>query len=139
MALCLDTSAALRWLVPQPSSAAAGAVIEQAFRRGEPVVAPPLLYAEATSVLRRFVFDAVLLPGEARATLQDLLSLPIRIVSGQPIYLRAFDLASQFQQARAYDTQYIAVAEDQGATLLTADGVMFKRSLSIGVMAQLLT
>jgi predicted nucleic acid-binding protein len=138
LAICLDTSAALRWLVPHPSSAAAAAVLGPAFARGELVIAPPLLYAEATSVLRQLVFKNELLQDEARDALHDLLALPIRIMTGNLIYVRALDLAGRFQQRRAYDTQFIAVAEDQGATLVTADGPMFTHSQTLGVPARLL-
>jgi predicted nucleic acid-binding protein len=138
VAVCIDTSAALRWLVPQPTSAAAAVVIGQAFEHREPVIAPPLLFAEATSVLHKFVFDGALIEHEARTALQDLLALPIKIVTGDFIYLRAYDLASRFSQARAYDTQFIAVAEHGGARLITADRTMYKRSKSVGLLAELL-
>jgi predicted nucleic acid-binding protein len=102
------------------------------------VIAPPLLYAEATSVLRRSVFQSNLLEVEAETALHDLLSLPIRIVGENAVYMRAFSLSSHFGQARAYDTQFLALAETEGATLFTADSVMHKHSLSIGVPARLL-
>jgi hypothetical protein len=40
-------------------------------------------------------------------------------------------------EARAYYAQCLAVAEDE-ATLLTADGPLFKDSRSVGIPAQLL-
>ena len=57
----------------------------------------------------------------AEQLLQLALQLPIQIIDDSTIYPRALNLANMYGQPRAYDTQYLAVAELVNGILWTAD------------------
>ncbi len=89
--------------------------------RNELLCAPPLLRAELTAVLRKLVYTQRLEQSSADQLLQLSLQLPIQIIDDTAIYPRSLTLAHQFGQPRAYDTQYLAVAELFNGVLWTAD------------------
>ncbi len=134
---CIDASAVLAWLVPAQRTP----VVEETWadlRRGEDFIsAPPLLYAECTSVLREQV-SRTLTHEEALAVVEDLFDLPIAAPSERRLYTRALELAERFQRRKAYDMQYLAVAEIYGGELLTLDGGLFEAASQLGLPVTLL-
>jgi len=54
------------------------------------------------------------------------------------VYLRALEFARLLGQAKAFDVQYVAVADVQRATLVTADSGMHHAALRLGISAKLL-
>lgn len=138
MAYCLDASVVLNWLLPQRSTQAVHEFIVDCLRKRERLLAPPLLFSESTSVLRRYVYNGALLNDEAAAALRDLLALPLSTVHQPQVYLSALRLAQILGHAKAYDVQYVAVADNQQATLATCDSGMYHSALRLGVSAQLL-
>ena len=138
MAYCLDASVVLNWLLPQRSTQAVHEFIVDCLRKRERLLAPPLLFSESTSVLRRYVYNGALLNDEAAAALRDLLALPLSTVHQPQVYLSALRLAQILGHAKAYDVQYVAVADNQQATLATCDRGMYQSALSLGISAQLL-
>lgn len=134
---CIDASAVLAWLVPAQRTP----VIEETWtrlRRGEDLIsAPPLLYAECTSVLREQV-SGTLTHEEALAMVEDLFDLPIAAHTERHLYIRALELAERFQRRKAYDMQYLAAAELYGGELLTLDGGLFETASRLGLPVTLL-
>jgi len=134
---CIDASAVLAWLIPAQRTR----VIEETWTRlirGEDLIsAPPLLYAECTSVLREQVGET-LTHEDALATVEDLFSLPVDAPTERRLYTRALELAERFQRRKAYDMQYLAVAELHGAELLTLDRGLFDAASQLGVPVRLL-
>ena len=87
----------------------------------EQFIAPPLYHAEVTAVCRKLVIQQRYSPIDAREILMQMLTFPIEIMNHQSLYLRAYDLANAYALSRAYDTQYIALAELYACTCWTAD------------------
>jgi predicted nucleic acid-binding protein len=135
---CIDASAVLAWLIPQRSTSEVRRFWAEALEGDQRLVAPYLLFAETTSVLRRYVHQGVILPEEAAAALRGFLRVPISATHSGDIYLRALELAGALGQAKAYDVQYLAVAESQDATVVTLDQGMYKSSRRIGIPARLM-
>ena len=127
----------LNVLLPGPQSGDASSIWEETVEQGQELICPPLLFAEVTSMLRVFTFDGRIKHGEAGETLRLLMEIPIRIVNSERIYLRALDMASHLEVKRAYDVQYIAAAELEGAVLVTADMGQFSCAERLGVRARL--
>ncbi len=67
-----------------------------------------------------------------------MVELPVELVMDRSVYVRALDLATRFQQRRAYDTQYLAAAEIERCELLTLDRSMYQRAVELGIRAELL-
>ena len=138
MPVCVDASALLAWLLPYQRSAHVRRSWLHLIASGERLVAPPLLLAECTSVIREASFDGVLTSAQAAQALADLIELPVTLVMDHSLYIRAFDLAARFQLRRAYDTQYLAAAEIEKCGLLTVDRSLYQQALELGIGAELL-
>jgi predicted nucleic acid-binding protein len=114
--IVLDASAAIDWLL----QTAAGQRIEQRiFSRSESLHAPHVLDLEVTQTLRRLVRQGVITPGRADDALQDLLDLRVTRYPHLALLPRVWQLRHNLS---AYDSAYVALAENLGSPLLTRDG-----------------
>jgi predicted nucleic acid-binding protein len=137
--VCLDASALLAWLLPYQQSAHIRRSWLHLLASGEQLVAPPLLLAECTSVIREASFDGILTSAQAAQAVAALVELPVTLVMDRSLYTRALDLAARFQVRRAYDTQYLAAAEMESCELLTVDRSLYQQALELGIRAELLS
>ena len=80
--------------------------------------APHLLDVEVVQVLRRYVRDGSLTPGEAASTLDNLRALDIERHGHEALLDRVWALR---ENLTAYDAVYVALAEALDTTLLTCD------------------
>ena len=138
MALCVDASLAVAALLPQRHRPQARRLLLDSLDAAERLVAPPLLFAEVTSVLRRHVHVGTLEHARAVIALQGLLAMSITSIDRPEIYLRALELAQQLGHARAYDVQYLAVAEMESCPVVTLDRGLYQNALRLGIAAQLI-
>ena len=83
----------------------------------ESLVAPDLVYLEVISAVRR-LHAAGLAPKRCQQAIDDLLALPIVIVSHEQIVKRCWELRGAITP---YDAAYIAVAEAFAIPLVTGD------------------
>lgn len=134
---CVDASAVLALLIPAQRTRVIEETWTNLLRGDNSISAPPLLYAECTSVLREQVGET-LTHQEAVETVEDLLSLPIDAAMAHRLYIRALELAERFRRRKAYDMQYLAAAELQDAELVTLDRGLFDAASRLGVPARLL-
>ena len=138
MTFCVDTSAVIPLLLPLPSSEAVRPFWAGALEDAGPLLAPPLLFAETTSVLRRYVHLGGVLHEEAEAALGSFLRLPISVVHTPEVYLRALDLARRLGHAKAYDVQYLAVAQIQDCLVVTVDRGLHESARTLGIASRLI-
>jgi predicted nucleic acid-binding protein len=75
---------------------------------------------------------------DAEHAIDVLIALPMETVTALEQFNRANDLARRFQHRKAYDMQYLAVAEIARAELVTADRGLRHAADAIGVPARLL-
>lgn len=137
-AYCLDASVVVAWLL----QAQVTPRVEEfwtGLRDGvDELFGPQLLYPECTSVIREQVAKSEISHDNAVRLVNEMLALPIRVSFGTDQFPRALELAERFRQAKAYDMQYLAVAELRGAELLTLDRGLFDAASRLGVPARLL-
>ena len=138
MTYCVDASAAVRFLIPTPGTEAAQPFWWQALRDGERLVAPPLLLAETTSVIRRCAYNDFVVHEEAIAAVRLLLSLPIEIDRRIEQYEDALDFANRLGQSKAYDVQYLAVARLNDCPIVTADRTLAAVAGTLNIRSQLI-
>lgn len=114
MSLVPDASVVVAALVDRtPTGAWAERIIG-----GGSLIAPELLLAEATNLLRRLeAFGGLTAPAAEQAR-QDLLRLPIDLVSFVPCADRVWELRPNLT---TYDAWYVSVAESADAPLATLD------------------
>ena len=137
-AYCVDASAVVAWLL----HAQVTGPIEDfwtGLRDGvDEVLGPQLLYPECTSVIREQVGKGEISHEYAMRLADQLFALPIRISRTTVQFTRALELADRFQRKKAYDMQYLAVAQLHDAELLTLDRGLFDAASRLGVPARLL-
>jgi predicted nucleic acid-binding protein len=136
--VCVDASAVLAWLLPYERSAHVHRSWLQLLSSDEQLLAPPLLLAECTAVIREASFDGVLTSAQASRAVASLVEFPITLIMDRSLYTRALDLAAHFQLRRAYDTQYLAAAEIEKSGLLTVDRALYQQAVELGIKAELL-
>jgi len=98
------------------------------------LVAPVLWEYEIATGLRRAVSDHLLTPEEAETTLEMLLEMDVETIRPTPaLHRRAFQWAARLEQNKAYDAQYLALAEELGAVFWSADKRLVNRVRQLGV------
>ncbi len=135
---CVDASFVVNLLLPLPNSPLIEATWVNIIGDGSSLLAPPLLFAETTSVIRRHAHLRQISDGEASAAIGRLFRLSITAVHHPAVYLRALEMATQLGHGKAYDVQYMAVAEIEGAELVTCDRGMHVNGNSLGIRSRLL-
>ena len=110
------------WVLPDPLQDRAHALARKWRQEGATLLAPPLFRAEVTSVIRQWVYRGALLQEDADAALRTALAWPITIWEpDSALQGRAFAIATDHNQPKAYDAQYLAVAALLGCQFWTGD------------------
>lgn len=122
----VDASIALKWVVTEPDSAEAQALLDEWARQGMTLLVPTLYTYEVTNILRQRVRRGLMTPDEARADQSKLLSQnvtrDVRDQAQQRVQSeRALVLANQHNLPATYDAHYLALAEREGCEYWTAD------------------
>ncbi len=123
--VCVDASMILAWLLPAEESLQIANLIEGWIRQKVELVAPPLLYAEVTSVLREAVFFKRISSEEGETAFAIFCALGVKVPHIPDLHRRAWDLAKTFNRPKAYDSHYVAVSDARGCPLWTVDKKMF--------------
>lgn len=113
--IVLDASAAIDWLLQTP----AGQRIEQRiYSQNESLHCPHMMDLEIAQVLRRLVRESIITAHRAQEAIQDVLDLKITRYPHFVFLPRIWHYRHNFS---AYDSAYLALTEELGATLLTRD------------------
>jgi predicted nucleic acid-binding protein len=113
--IVVDASVAVKWLIDEEHSALAGALSDRQMS------APSLLLIECANALLRRAragdIPAPAVPTKVRA----LWLVPVRLVPSERYLEGAIALATELRHS-IYDCLYLALALDERAPLVTADG-----------------
>jgi predicted nucleic acid-binding protein len=133
-ALVLDASVILKWVLDaetEPGHAAANSLLER-WQQGElSLLVPSLWLFEAGNIL------ILKRPGDADEALTALWDLGLEEVPFSRGLIQRTIALAQRHGVTFYDASYLAVAEQNGAVLVTADGKFFRR-LPAGLPVELL-
>jgi predicted nucleic acid-binding protein len=88
---------------------------------GHDLVAPALLWSEAVSVLREMGYRGEIPPEQASRAIDLVDALPVAVAAPRAAGSRAYEVAVALGWAKTYDAEYVAVAADLDATLVTLD------------------
>ena len=113
--MIIDASVAFKWIVSEENSDAAIAWIG----RGD-LIAPVLIHAEVANALWKRVRRGELHEDDQIGGHLESLTQLVRTVDETPMLPRALDIAMQIAHP-VYDCVYLAMAEELGDELLTAD------------------
>jgi predicted nucleic acid-binding protein len=119
----VDTSIAVKWIVNEPDSTEALALLAQWFSSGTVILAPPLLLYEVTNVLHQRIRKGSITFDEAEQALANVLVGALELDFSQPgaLSVRALQLAHRYALPAAYDPHYLALAERENCEYWTAD------------------
>lgn len=120
--VAVDASAALAFaLKAEKHHAQAVALVSDLAARGVSLCAPSLFAYECDSVIRRLVFSGALTSEKADEAREIIAALGVDVVHDAAILERAYIIATDYGQPRAYDAAYAAFAEARGVDLWTDD------------------
>ena len=132
--IVVDANLVLSQALPLPYSDSAAAQLEIWKTELTHLIAPVLWEYEIASGLRRAVSEHLLTPDEAETALETLLDLDVETVRPTPaLHHRAFQWAARLEQNKAYDAQYLALAEELGAVFWSADKRLVNRARQLGI------
>ncbi|BAZ22509.1 hypothetical protein NIES4073_33930 [Kalymmatonema gypsitolerans NIES-4073] len=84
-------------------------------------VAPTLIYYEISNVFHRLLLAGQLLPEEADQSLEDAMSLNIRLYGDVELHTEALNLARSLRLPATYDAHYLALAQRLECEFWTSD------------------
>ena len=119
--VCVDASLALKLVLSEPDSDQAEAGWHTWVRSGLEIMAPFLFIYETTSVLRNRVYRKEITRSEGDQALSILAGLSITYLHPPAIQQSAWELARRFNRPTVYDSFYLALAQQEGCPLWTAD------------------
>lgn len=118
--LVIDASVALKWVVTEPGSDEASALLTEMADDAVSLVAPEHLVGEVGNGLRKRVAQGVLVAEDAIAALDAVAALNLEFIGGPERWLRSLPAALDWG-VTTYDALYVLLALDLGAELITAD------------------
>ena len=117
----VDTSALIRLYIPDGPLPDGFDDFLRGVERGlNTAIAPELLLAESANVLNKKRKTKELTAAEGDQLLTGIIELPIRLFPHRPLIPRAFELAIDHNLS-VYDTLYLALAQEHGAIVFSAD------------------
>lgn len=131
--MVVDAGVVLGLVLPLPFSAQAEDRIRTLKKSREELFAPALIEYEICSALRRAVVRGILDEQAAGEALDLIEAVRIRpITPAASLHLRALTWSAALGQSKAYDAQYVALAEQMGCGLLTADLRLARSARALG-------
>lgn len=116
-----DASLTLTWILNEPYTAEATALLKRWGDQGTTILVPHVLTSEVASALYKRVRRGDLPIEDARSLLAGVLLLDLAFVDDSTLSLRALELAHDFALKAPYDAHYLALAEMADCDFWTAD------------------
>jgi predicted nucleic acid-binding protein len=129
--IVIDAGIILALLLPLPFSDQAAAEVRSLSEARRELIAPALLEYEVCSAIRRAVDRKIIDGGQALDWIQALRIRPI--TPAWSLHTRALSWAARLGHTKAYDAQYLALAEEMKCPLLTADLRLVRAARALGV------
>ena len=117
----VDASVLLASVLKETYTPQAQIVLSQWNEMEQEICAPLLLQYEIVATMRRRVYVNDLTTEEARKRADLILALEITYFHDRSLLMRGFEIATELNRPRAYDSQYLALAERLDCEFWTAD------------------
>jgi predicted nucleic acid-binding protein len=134
MSVVVDANLVAATVLPVPYSDQATQRIRAWKQAGVELLAPLLLEYEVAAVLRRATVARWLTHDDAVEAMGQILALRIHCSPPTPLlHEKALHWAQRLGHAKTYDAHYIALAEQEGAEMWTADKRLVNGARQAGV------
>jgi predicted nucleic acid-binding protein len=132
-AIVIDASAAVGMVLPlSPIGESSLTQLSIWHRSRTKIYAPEIWLPEVVSVIRQGIFTKIISKGEGDVALEDVFQLGVEIRNSDiNICQKALSWAERFSQSKAYDGFYLALSEELGAELWTADQKLWNRARQV--------
>ncbi|MEO8970737.1 MAG: type II toxin-antitoxin system VapC family toxin [Ktedonobacteraceae bacterium] len=119
----VDTSIVIKWIIDEPDSDIAMALLVKWISEGTTIIAPLLLAYEVANVLYQRLHKGLITLDETEQLLTYVLlkAIDLDISQSHILSIRAIKLSHQFSLPAAYDAHYLALAERENCEYWTAD------------------
>ena len=128
----VDASLAVKWLVEEDDSDKAHAILQSWDAQNITRIAPHLLPFEVANVLHRRVVSGDLRVEDSTQMIAHLLGSRLELHHPPGLHARALELAAQLKQGAAYDSHYLALAEEFDCELWTGDRRFHRAAQTVG-------
>ncbi len=125
MKYVLDSSVALKWVLPEIHSDKAKKLREDYQKQIHELIAPDVFPVEVSHALVRAERKKIIAVGQGAALLVDVLNTAPALHAYLALLSRATSIASQMR-CGVYDCLYVALAEKESCELVTADDKLVK-------------
>jgi predicted nucleic acid-binding protein len=122
----LDSSLALKWVMPEPDSHKAIRMRDEYCNGIHELVSPDIFPTEIANALASAERQGRIQKGQAAIFLNDVLSAAPIIFQSPPLLIRAIEISIATKQA-VYDCLYLALAERENCEMITADDAFARR------------
>ncbi len=131
--IVLDAGIVLALVLPLSFSDEVASEFRSLRASGEELFAPSLLEYEVCSALRRAETQRVLEAQETAEAIDAMRSLGIQTITpAESLHRRALRWSERLFQTKAYDAQYLALAEEMNCELLTTDRRLARAASQLG-------
>jgi predicted nucleic acid-binding protein len=120
MRAVVDASVATSWVLPYTLSAQAKRIRDDYVQQIHELIAPACFFDEVASALTKAERQKIIAVGKAIELLSDILQTSPTLIPHRHLLPRATIISSQTRSG-LFDCLYIAVAEQEGCDVLTAD------------------
>jgi predicted nucleic acid-binding protein len=120
MKYVLDASVAVSWVLKRPHTPEALRLRQDFQNQIHELIAPSIFPVEVVSALTKSERQRIIVVGEARRHLENILTTPPAFHPYEPLLLRATDISSQTRSG-LNDCLYVALAEREACQLVTDD------------------
>jgi predicted nucleic acid-binding protein len=125
MRYVLDSSVALKWVLPEPDSSKANQLRDEFRRTTHELYCPDVFPIEVAHALTKAERQGRIAPPAAGVLWDDVMTTPPTSFPSLPLVPRAYQIASA-ARIGIYDCLYVALAEREACELVTADDKLVK-------------
>jgi predicted nucleic acid-binding protein len=126
MKYVLDSSVALKWVLPEADSGTALRLLDETNNAIHELIAPDLFSPEVANGLATAERQGRIKPGEAATLLLDIVRQAPAIHVSSSYLIRALEVAVSTRQA-VYDCIYLALAEAEQCEMVSADDAFVRK------------